>query len=116
VEQERLKEWDERRYEILTELIYEMSIAVGYNFDRVQIKRGFYIPIGHTELDAEMISIRKNLVEILNGNKSIPITVITPQVSGTERERQQKLAIGLDEFLDGKRPIPVKLSHDDSHT
>lgn len=49
--------WVERKNDYLTDLLQVMGKHLGYNFDKVHIKRGFYTPEGHArrELDQNEI-------------------------------------------------------------
>jgi hypothetical protein len=38
--------------------MYAMSTALGYSFDKVQLKRGAYYPVAHSEADLAQLSIR----------------------------------------------------------
>lgn len=63
--------WGARRTELLVELLYEMSKALGYNFDKVQIKAGSYYPSGYEEFENDNLEIRKNWLNILKGNQQL---------------------------------------------
>lgn len=65
----------EKSNDLLTDLLYEISRVLGYSFDKVLIKRGCYIPKGHGDLQLEQEYLRKGLLEVLYGNRSIPISV-----------------------------------------
>jgi len=41
-DQMRQSSWVERSSELLTELLFQMALSLGYEFDRVQIKRSVY--------------------------------------------------------------------------
>lgn len=66
--------WVARKNELLVDLLYEMSVALGYNFDKVQIKAGSYYPSGYEEAEYENLQTRKLWLEILKGNKKLPIS------------------------------------------
>ncbi|MCK6455810.1 MAG: hypothetical protein L6Q92_04695 [Phycisphaerae bacterium] len=54
-----------------------MATAVGYHFDKVQLRKGSYRPIAHGEVELGQKVIRESLVSILSGRKSVPITVVS---------------------------------------
>lgn len=66
--------WVPRKDELLIDLLYEMSTALGYNFDKVQIKAGSYYPSGYQETENDNLQIRKLWLDILKGDKRLPIT------------------------------------------
>jgi len=65
--------WPARKAELLVDLLYEMSVVLGYNFDKVQIKAGSYYPSGYEETENDNLQIRKLWLEILKGNKKLPM-------------------------------------------
>jgi len=68
--------WNSRKVDLLVDLLYEMSKALGYNFDKVQIKAGSYYPSAYSETDDDNYATRKLWLEILHGKRSLPITSI----------------------------------------
>lgn len=55
-----LKIWADKNPELLTKLLYEMSQALGYDFDEVTIKRGHYFPRGLGELQDDQLIVKKH--------------------------------------------------------
>lgn len=76
--EEDKKRWNERVNELLVELLTVMSVAVGYDFDRIYINRAAYVPQKYGETDIELDVIRKAFVQVLVGKASIPIRVVQP--------------------------------------
>ncbi len=66
--------WSTRKDELLVDLLYEMSTSLGYNFDKVQIKAGSYYPSGYGDAENETVQIRKLWLDILKGNKRLPMS------------------------------------------
>ena len=71
----RLLSCSEKSNDLLTDLLYEISKVLGYNFDKVLLKRGCYMPKGHGDFQLEQDLIRRGLVQLLWGNKPLPIEV-----------------------------------------
>lgn len=67
--------WNERNSNHLAELLHDMGLAVGYDFDKVHIRRGIYSPVGHVNYDYETQAIRRLLIEVLAGERSLPMDV-----------------------------------------
>lgn len=63
---------------MLTDLLYEMAKVLDYDFDKVHLKRGAYIPQGHVDIELEQNFIRRSLVDLFLGGKSIPINIVNP--------------------------------------
>jgi hypothetical protein len=72
----------------------------GFRFDRVQLKKGAYSPIGHGELEFEQQQLRKRTIEILSGDKSLKMDVtgfpINEDILKSQLELQAKLAAALE--------------------
>ena len=69
-----------------------MGISLGYNFEKVQIRRGIYNPKGHFEIEQELNIIRKGFVAIFAGKLSLPMAVTsfpdmepTPEIQAANR-------------------------------
>jgi hypothetical protein len=63
-----------------------MGLVVGYKFDKVQIRRGVYSPRGHANLELEAQLIRRFLIDLLAGNRTLPLDVRSlPTASQEER-------------------------------
>lgn len=68
--------WADRRVELLVELLHALSIALRYDFDKVQLKRGIYHPraYGDAQLDEE--EIRQGMKRFLQGELVLPLRVL----------------------------------------
>lgn len=68
--------WAELRADLMVDLLYEMGKSLGYNFDKVDLKRGIYLPGAHIEMEQEQHDVRKGLKEVLEGRRFLPIMVV----------------------------------------
>lgn len=71
--------WIQRGDDLFVDLLWELARSLDYDFDKVTLKKGCYIPKAHgyAELDTELI--RMNLADILSGRKPFPITLFSQQ-------------------------------------
>lgn len=76
---ENLTIWSVRNEELLANLLFEMGQSLGYNFDKVLIKRNIYSPVGHERIERENQLIRKGLLDILNQETAIPMTITSDE-------------------------------------
>ncbi len=76
---ENLTIWSVRNEELLANLLYEMGQSLGYNFDKVLIKRNIYSPVGHGRIERENELIRKGLLDVLNQEAAIPMMIISDE-------------------------------------
>ena len=65
--------WLTRKNELLVDLLYEMSVSLGYNFDKVQIKSGSYYPAGYEENSNNRLETQKMWLEVLKGERHLPM-------------------------------------------
>jgi len=66
--------WEERRQELLYELLLLMSKFLNYDFDEVEIKK-VYAPKGHFALESDQEIIRRGIVALLRGDISLPVSL-----------------------------------------
>jgi len=85
--------WDTRRVELLVDLLYEMSTALDYNFDKVQIKAGSYYPSAYGETENDNYNTRKLWLEILQGKRLLPIASVVAPSPPTEKANEEKQPI-----------------------
>ena len=87
-----------------------MGGALGYQFDEVHVKKGFYSPQAHGKIEDENTSIRIGLLDLLAGKRALKMDVTSFPVSEQEVQEQKALRDGFQELLDGKRVLQVAVS------
>lgn len=75
--------WNIRRVDLLVELLYSMGKCVGYDFNKTQIKNGTYSPTVHGRIEDEQSRIRSMTLEILEGQRPLPMHVTNLPTSNT---------------------------------
>ena len=85
--------WSSKNEELLVELLFEMGKSLGYKFDKLLIKRNIYSPIGHARIEQEQKNLRRNLNEVLEGNRVIPMTLIQDEEQIKKQVELQKIMI-----------------------
>lgn len=73
---------NERAIDLRVALMKKMAEALDYDFDEVQIKKGSYLPTGHSDLENEQNLLRRRLLEVLNGQRRIPVGVFQDTFPG----------------------------------
>ena len=68
----------EKAVDLLVDLLHAMSEALGYDFDKVQIKRGAYYPQGHHDDATARQIIRDGMVRVALGQAALPVIVYPP--------------------------------------
>ncbi len=93
VEPDQMRDLARKRDELFIDLLHCMATAVGYHFDKVQLRKGSYTPIAHGEIELDQRVIRESLVSILSGKKSVPIMVVSYPAFEEAIEAAQQAAL-----------------------
>ncbi|MGY1487867.1 DUF6680 family protein [Methylobacillus pratensis] len=75
--------WNDTRIELMTNLLAFMANDLGFYFDRVHLKRAIYSPQAHTDLESDLLTIRKDVIRLLSGE--LPLSV---RIDDVESELQ----------------------------
>lgn len=89
--EKNLEVWISKSDDLLADLLYEMSRALNYNFDRSLIKRNVYSPRGHAKIEYENQMIREKLIEVFDGKRTLPIDVQTVAWNEEATKKQSDL-------------------------
>jgi len=68
-----LNTWGTRSDDLLTDLLYEMGLCLGYDFEKVRIKREIYTPRYFEEIEREQNELRKAAIEVFKGNRPLKV-------------------------------------------
>lgn len=86
---EREGEWVTRQLDLFVDLLHEMAVCLGYDFDKTYIKNSSYAPEAFGTIEQEVNLIRGALAEILVGKR--PFQVVG--VAASEDEARQTAEI-----------------------
>lgn len=70
----KLETWTDKADDILAEMLHLMGKSLGYDFDKVRIKKGIYVPKGHGDVEFDNRVIRKGMVAIMSGRAGFPVS------------------------------------------
>lgn len=70
-----IEQWGVKRIELLVELLHKMAKVLNYDFDKTHIKNSSYSPRVHGETEEQQNILRRGLVEVLEGKRSIPMEI-----------------------------------------
>jgi len=68
-------QWNNTRFDLHTELLYQMSTSLNYKFDKLAIKRNVYLPEYFAQTEKEQVEIKELIKKILNGSQRILIKI-----------------------------------------
>jgi len=94
------RDWQGRGDELFTNLLDRLASAMNFKFERVQLKAGSYSPEAHGTEELEQQAMRRLCLEILTGNKSLPMEVKAWPVDQRMVEHQKAMQTQLVEILD----------------
>lgn len=114
-DQGRLPVWNEKTADLLADLLMEMGTSLGYDFDLVHVKKGIYLPEGHTKLETELSLIRAGAIRLLFGDASLKMDVERFPVDDDALRKQKQLNELWLKVLDGKAEIPVSIRESDTN-
>lgn len=103
------KVWGEKKNDLLSDLLYEMGISLGFDFDKVHIKKAGYIPKAYEDQELEQSLLRKSLLEVLLAGRPVPMNIVSFPSDAEAVEVQKKLQKSLSEYFEGGKPWPVRI-------
>lgn len=59
--------WSLRGFDLLVDLLFDMSQCLGYDFEKLRIKREAYMPQLFADIEAQQHALRKQLLELTDG-------------------------------------------------
>lgn len=83
--------WGAKREELMVEMLYVMAESLGYSYDKAALKRGYY-PSGYESADRENQETRALWLDILRGNRQLPMKVEVSQPAPTAESKSQNSA------------------------
>lgn len=106
------KVWVEKKNDQLSDLLYEMGISLGFDFDKVHIKKAGYIPKAYGDQEDEQRFIRRSIVDVFLEKRSIPLSIVSLPVDQEAVDIQKQLQSELAEYYKSGKPFPVKIIED----
>lgn len=70
------EQWNIKRIDLFVEFLHKMAQVLDYDFDKTHIKNSSYSPVAHENIEEEQKKLRAGLIEVLAGNRSIPMKVV----------------------------------------
>jgi uncharacterized protein DUF6680 len=108
-DQTAISAWQRRCDDYSVDLLFALSKSLGYEFSKVELKRGIYYPRGHVAREASQHSVLANLEKVLAGSASLKMDVTGFPVSEDAVKLQEQLHNGMLDALSGKGEIHVRV-------
>lgn len=81
------REWIDKSFNMLIDLLAKMSCEVGYVFDTATLK-SIYLPSAHEEQESQYRILRKGLVEIIEKDKPISVNIRSISIENDSSEKK----------------------------
>lgn len=107
---EQVKAWNRRCDELTVNLLHAMSQYLGYDFDKVQLRRGIYYPKGHVDREIMQENILENINNIVKGEQSIGMHITSVPVSEEIVNLQKRVQEAFLGAITDKGQIKVALA------
>jgi len=104
--------WNVNGYELFADLLEALAKALGYSFDRVELKRGVYWPKAHGDAEIRQRIIERGLLEVLIGKQPLAMRVVDFPVSEEAFELQQQVQQAILKMAGPDGKLQVKMSHE----
>ena len=94
------KVWNDRGDDLFINLLAEMSVELGYTYDRVHLKRSTYIPLAHTSIEKEQQLLRQALLSLTSGNHPLKMDVVSFPFDSEAAEAYKEMLKGAGKALE----------------
>ena len=105
--------WGARSDELFVELLFAMSQGLGFEFDKVHLKRGIYSPVAHGQDAEDLKTIREALVKIAKGERGLRVDLSDIVHTADEETAADETKKAAREVITGVRPLRVKIERDE---
>lgn len=106
-QKERVAVWENETANLLGSLLTKMSMALSYEFDPVQIKKGAYSPQGHATTQMELQLLRRFVVEWLAGDRKVSVSIVPKDDEAAKQG--EAFMTGISAVIEGQKAIKVQL-------
>lgn len=73
-----LEQWNDRHRKLMTKLLSEIAISLGYELQQLDVLDGGYYPQGFADIESEQREVRRALIQILTGNRPLVVGTAAP--------------------------------------
>lgn len=101
------RDWTGRSDELFTNLLDRLATATNFKFDRDQLKAGSYSPEAHGTVELEQQAMRRLTLDVLLGNKSLPMEIKAWPVDANTVAQQHKVQ---EQLVDNQRAVMGQLT------
>jgi len=104
--------WNITGDDLFTDVLEAMAKALGYNFDRVELKRGVYWPKAHGDAEIRQRFIEGTLANVLTGQTPLSLKVVEFPASDEAIELQNEVHRAILKVVSPDGRLQVKTNPD----
>lgn len=78
IQQSDVQQWNDRHRKLMTKLLSEMAISLGYELQQLDVLDGGYYPQGFADIKSEQREVRRALIQTLTGNRPLVVSSAAP--------------------------------------
>jgi hypothetical protein len=101
--------WNAKGEELFVNLLFAAATAVGFKFDRVQLKKGAYSPVAHGNLEFEQQLIRKMTLGLLSGETALKMDVSSFPMNQEVLDKQIGLQNKMLDAFEGRGALTIDI-------
>jgi len=94
--------WGKTRVDLYSDMLATMAKRLDYGFDPLQLKNEIYAPRGHFDIENDQTVIRRGVVELMEGKRTLPLEVRSIAQDPEMAKRIAALQDALIAWLEGK--------------
>jgi hypothetical protein len=100
--------WNIKCYDLFIELLSALATALGYAFDKPQLRKGIYYPEAHDEAERKRLALEDAFIDVLKG--TAPLSMNVKEFPGTQEayNLQRKVNESIVGAFDTDGAIKVK--------
>lgn len=83
--------WNSKIEDLFTELLYAISQAMNYDFDKVELQRDCYRPMAHNDLETKQKNILNGMEKIFSGESSLPMYITNLPINNASDNPNENL-------------------------
>jgi hypothetical protein len=108
--------WNTQGEELFVNLLFAIAADVSFKFDRVQLKKGAYSPMAHSDLENEQTAIRRMALQLLSGNSALKMDVTKFPIDDDALKAQVALQKAMSGAFNGDGALNVRVKNDAAAT
>lgn len=108
--------WGKLRVDLYSDMLATMAKRLDYGFDPLQVKNEIYAPRGHFEIETDQETIRRGVVELMKGERTLPLEVRSIAQDPAAMERVLALQDALAKWLNGETSPRVKIENGETRS